>query len=456
MNQDEFSHRGRGAKKAFLAEIERAAGRADVPALLVDKINTMRQHRQEILKAMQSGGIGHTALIQFVHPQDPAGQWDHAMALCESRIKDRGRGHRTLMGDEPKLREILRNTVAGVQAMEQEEMGAYVARIDVDMTQEPVTVASMVISALFDHGLLPSFDPDELLSNRALHTAMQAALETETGLAAGATPANGSAAAQVLAAKAKPSKANKAKPSKANKERPPAPLWIWVLELDSRSCEALRVLWDKYRVHVGEMSPVDDLHVTLLYLGGGSDGEIAGRHPHLGGPEGVARLKAELANAEGREVHVDVKFVVWDERIAAVELAGLDGACCANRHPHVTLAAAKGIPPRVSNELLARRGAAEDLHNGLGPWLSELGLAQYAPPLLEWCAAMGAATPEEIAENAPDAAAAIENRSVEERSRIQDILARSAPGELCGVQPSEPVRLCGRISGRRRGQRVPG
>merc|ERR1712217_774106 len=107
---------------------------------------------------------------------------------------------------------------------------------------------------------------------------------------------------------------------------------------------------------------------------------------------------------EGREVHANVKFVVWDQRIAAVELSNLDGACCANRHPHVTLAAATGIPPRVSNELLARRGAAEDLHSGLGPWLSELGLAQYTALLLRWCVMMGAATPDELAENAADAA----------------------------------------------------
>eukprot|EP00443_Scrippsiella_acuminata_P046045 CAMPEP_0115324772 /NCGR_PEP_ID=MMETSP0270-20121206/82656_1 /TAXON_ID=71861 /ORGANISM="Scrippsiella trochoidea, Strain CCMP3099" /LENGTH=145 /DNA_ID=CAMNT_0002744911 /DNA_START=81 /DNA_END=514 /DNA_ORIENTATION=- len=145
----------------------------------------MRQHRQEILTAMQSGGIGSTILIQFVHPDDLAGRWDHALALCESRIKNRGQGHRTLMGNTPKLKEILRKTVADVQAVEEEELRAFAVRIEVDMTQEPMMLARQVISSLLDHGLLPSFDPDELLSNSALHGAMQAAIDVEARLAGG-------------------------------------------------------------------------------------------------------------------------------------------------------------------------------------------------------------------------------------------------------------------------------
>ena len=48
--QDEFAHLKRGARAAFLAEIQRAAADGSVPILLVDKINTMKQHRGEILE----------------------------------------------------------------------------------------------------------------------------------------------------------------------------------------------------------------------------------------------------------------------------------------------------------------------------------------------------------------------------------------------------------------------
>jgi len=65
---------------------------------------------------------------------------------------------------------------------------------------------------------------------------------------------------------------------------------------------------------------------------------------------------------------------------------------------------------------------------------------------------MGAATPDEIAENATDAAAAIENGSVEERSRIEEVLRNAAPGELSGQTLEQPLRLTGHVRGRRRGE----
>ena len=49
-NKDEFAHLKKGAKRAFLGEIQRAAADESVPVLLVDKINTMKQHRGEIFE----------------------------------------------------------------------------------------------------------------------------------------------------------------------------------------------------------------------------------------------------------------------------------------------------------------------------------------------------------------------------------------------------------------------
>ena len=66
INQDEFSHLGKGAKKAFLAAIEKAAADETVPVLLVDKINTMKQHREEIVHAMNRGKPG--GVTQFMQP----------------------------------------------------------------------------------------------------------------------------------------------------------------------------------------------------------------------------------------------------------------------------------------------------------------------------------------------------------------------------------------------------
>ena len=79
-----------------------------------------------------------------------------------------------------------------------------------------------------------------------------------------------------------------------------------------------------------------------------------------------------------------------------------------NDCPHITLGTAARVNPVVSNELLARRAAAEDLQRGLPAWLQQLGLAPYAGALAAWCQQMGAASPEELAEFGQEAAAAVE------------------------------------------------
>ncbi|CAE8593022.1 unnamed protein product, partial [Polarella glacialis] len=68
VNQDEFAHLKKGAKTAFLAEIQRACGDANVSVVLVDKINTQKQHRREILDAMSKGGGRDAVFVQIRHP----------------------------------------------------------------------------------------------------------------------------------------------------------------------------------------------------------------------------------------------------------------------------------------------------------------------------------------------------------------------------------------------------
>mmetsp|Transcript_75965 Transcript_75965/g.246013 ORF Transcript_75965/g.246013 Transcript_75965/m.246013 type:complete len:407 (-) Transcript_75965:153-1373(-) len=288
------------------------------------------------------------------------------------------------------------------------------------MTLDPIALTMRVLSELGEAELLPGHDVEELQSEERVIEAMQVAMEAEVvlrraGEAQGAPPAV-----------------------------PPA-AWLWALELDAGSCEALWQLWGRHEGEAPGLQRVAELHVTLLYLGGGSDAEVAARHPELGGPEAVARLRADLQNREGAEVAFEVSGLAWDGRIAAAEVAGLS-ECCGNVHPHVTLAHADLVAPRVSSELLARKAAEADLQAGLGLWLRQLGLGGYTEALLEWCQESGAATTEEVSANAADAAAAAENRSEEQRQRVAEVLARAAASELprrhgrtaAGVQGSLP------------------
>eukprot|EP00932_Pfiesteria_piscicida_P003479 SRR837773.1339.p1 GENE.SRR837773.1339~~SRR837773.1339.p1 ORF type:complete len:321 (-),score=106.11 SRR837773.1339:20-859(-) len=275
-------------------------------------------------------------------------------------------------------------------------------------------------------------DPDEVMSEQKLAEAMEVAFETEAGLA----QKNGGKSG---------GKNGAGGHSGSPKQKRSGGPWMWTLDLDEPSVKAVEDLMNKYRPLLPvPMEPPKDFHVTLLYLGGGSDAEVASRHPNLGGPEAVARMKEDLASRAGTQMQVDATFIVWDPRIAALKISNAN-QISANRHPHVTLACAAGVPPRVSNELLGRLESSQDLALGLENWLQQVGLAKYAGALLEWCSAMGAATPEEIKENAADAAAAIENSSVEERNRIEEALRRAAPGELCGDALDPPLRLTGVI-----------
>merc|ERR1712151_481334 len=97
LNQDEFAHKGKGAKNAFHAAVKEAAKDTKIPVLIVDEINTQKMHRMGIVDAMNGGAAGDVVFVQIAHPSDVSGKLDHQLQLCLERIRSRGAGHRTLM-----------------------------------------------------------------------------------------------------------------------------------------------------------------------------------------------------------------------------------------------------------------------------------------------------------------------------------------------------------------------
>lgn len=174
INQDEFSHLGKGAKKAFLAAIEKAAADETVPVLLVDKINTMKQHREEIVNAMNRGKPGNLVFIQVKHPAD-GGRWDQTLRLCESRIAKRGEGHRTLKAS-PQLRGILQRTVNSAEAMDKDELSKFRGVLKVDMTQSSIVQIMKLLSDLEDLDVFGiDMEVDQLMGEERLLQALHAA-----------------------------------------------------------------------------------------------------------------------------------------------------------------------------------------------------------------------------------------------------------------------------------------
>eukprot|EP00811_Abedinium_folium_P003175 NODE_1291_length_2533_cov_5.803408.p1 GENE.NODE_1291_length_2533_cov_5.803408~~NODE_1291_length_2533_cov_5.803408.p1 ORF type:complete len:653 (+),score=227.38 NODE_1291_length_2533_cov_5.803408:369-2327(+) len=438
VNQDEFAHKGRGAKKAFLAEIERDASDDRVPVLLVDKINTMRQHRREILDAMQRGVAGDVVFVQMHHPDDPPNRLDNMLKLCVQRIHGRGEGHRTLMGSDPKLQNILRMTAGGVEPMDQDELSRYAGSLSVDVTLPPAQSVMQVLTDLDANGLLGRFHLHELVTQDRVEEAIQMARAAEEELKKTSAPAP--AAGKKKAAK-------------------PPPLWYWVLDFNEDETNRIRAFWESHSTNLGGdvLGPPKDYHITLLYLGGGSDSEIAARHPHIrDGAQGVTRLRDRLQSMHGQEIEIELTDVVCDGSVAAAQ-AILPDEMCGNRHPHVTLALGAGVAPRMSNELLARKAANTSLKENLGSWLSLLGLGQYETLIASWCENMGAADVDEIAANAADVAGAVRegDQSVDEdqAARLRMILARAAQGSVKSAGTGlEPLQLRARVTARLRGE----
>merc|ERR1719331_1393863 len=97
VNQDEVAWKfgGKKARQNFLRVLGEASRDPQVPVILIDKINTMRMHRNDIRKAIK---VQRLVLLTFEHPDDRGtGRWDNAAALALERIRGRGQAHRTLV-----------------------------------------------------------------------------------------------------------------------------------------------------------------------------------------------------------------------------------------------------------------------------------------------------------------------------------------------------------------------
>ncbi|CAE7298731.1 unnamed protein product [Symbiodinium pilosum] len=434
INQDEFAGH-KNAKKAFLKAIADAASDDSVPVLLVDKINTERQHRNGIVQEMRKGRPGDIIFVQIKHPDDSGG-WKNTLQWCESRIARRGSGHRTLMADNPQLKSILQRTAQAAEPLDKEETKNFMAILRVNMVQTSIVQVMKLLGDLDEVGVLePRFELAALLQEHRLLQAQDAANKAERELAG---------------------QAKEAKGAKGNEEKAkgPPPVWYWAVQLEQASSELLLKRWEQEedcaQATASGISMAKEHHVTLLYLGGGKDEEVAVRNPKLNGPAQVAWLRDEFRRREGEKVNMDIGSIVWEEgRIAAASVALRGGVeqLCANIHPHITLGTAPRVTPVKSNEVLARRSATLDLQTGLQAWLQQLSLSQYTDRLAAWCRDMGAASPEELAEFAAEAAAAIETEDLESQERVAEVLKRAVERPLKELVLANPLQLSGVIHG---------
>jgi len=394
---------------------------------------------------------GDIVFVQMSHPNDAPGRLDCMVQLCTERIQGRGEGHRTLMASNPKVRSILRMTAGGAEPIQPDELQRLSACITVDVTQPPAQAVMQVLADLDAHHLLGRLSLNDLITHNRLSDALEVAQGAERQLAssAGRTGSRGGGKAAVNV------------PGPAVPRKPAAPVWYWTMDFDWEAAATLRALWQVSAVNALHLEPAADFHVTLLYLGGAhSDKEVLQRYPTLrreGGTSAVKRLRQTLMSMEGQELDIEISSVAWDSSIAAAEVVGLSDVC-ANPQAHITLAHKPGVPPRVSNEMLARRDVNANLATGLGPWLAQLGIADVEPAVRCWCEASGVTTGDDVAHGASEVAKAVARNGTISEDRmvaVRQTLAFAAPGKIheAGVSPFKaPLQLRGKVRGRLRGE----
>lgn len=320
LNQDEFYHLGRGARWEFLKAIRAAARDHSCGSLLVDKINTMRMHRAEILEALSEGhGAGprpHTVLLRFLHPADPPGTIGaSAVQLGLERIAARGRGHRSLHADNPELGHILTRTAGSFEAPSPQELSQFDAVIDVDITAAAEDGLRHVLAELEARAWLSA-------SQRASTAeALASAMELERELT-----------------------------GTAERGRPRRLPLYWGVFFGGPTAQATL---DRLRrdMHAG-FKRVRDEHVTLLFAGRAESAEAAAQKQALPLAE-FEQVQARCEELVGSQVKVSLQELVMDDDALCVTAAP-QGAPCANRFPHVTLGHSERVGPVYSNELLAK------------------------------------------------------------------------------------------------------
>lgn len=361
LNQDEFCHTGRQAKEHFLAAIHSAATsrRDSAPLVAVDKINTLRSHRSEVVSALSGRQRRRRALLRFVHPSDPRDVFgSNAIELCLRRIAARGNGHRSLHADNPRLAQILRGTAESFEKPSAEELCGFDAVHDVDITCAPDEALRQVLAHLEQLGWLSNQH-----RKLDLQEALAGAVQLEAVLRSDAC--SQALTSSLQAAGAAPQESEPSMGAWTSAHLPA--YWAICFEETIRS----RELWEqlcrgmpKYFKHVG------DKHITLLYAGLAPTDELAAKKSQLSVHE-FLRCRLECERWSGREVEVTLTHYVQDADAACVAVSLPEGLVCASGHPHITLAHSPQVGPAHSNLLLKRSSASSKasglVQRALGP-----------------------------------------------------------------------------------------
>eukprot|EP00397_Hematodinium_sp_SG-2012_P016656 GEMP01017002.1.p1 GENE.GEMP01017002.1~~GEMP01017002.1.p1 ORF type:complete len:529 (+),score=104.59 GEMP01017002.1:247-1833(+) len=392
INQDDIAHQNpeMRARDAFMEEVCAALHKKKTTRdrfLFIDKTNILRQHRLDILKELIKRKWfekGHRSLlVEYVHKEDPIGHGPKDSTVgrrystnhinyCMRRIEKRGEAHHTLKASANNLVKVISKTAQSCERPSPDEQNLWGKSMTLNLTLGPVEACIEVLKELYATDAIekPAESYRSMLEIAwiGLQRAEEAwrdaehenAVEEEQELPTCVScksrtdlvcdeESNALYCRKCWKSWEKENQREQARQDEyknkdVERKLVPRPLY-WKISLPdiSRRISALPT----------NLIPIEDPHVTLLYIGAKDDEFAADR---LGlSVESFTALRDALQDLEGQTMKVKMTKIVIETTKAAVAVVEfVDPIPCAQKFPHVTLALAEDVRGSYSNTLLEK------------------------------------------------------------------------------------------------------
>lgn len=365
---DIVAKHGKSGRQAFLDELRGALSKSLAAAdrdqneriLFVDRCNTLRSQRSEILQELRRVQWrkkgGRVLLVDFSHSADSFGyahgqiskrSSEQHLALCTQRVESRGAAHPSVH-PSPKLRGMIHGAAKAAEVPSAEELVAFDGRVSADIVQSPLESSLRVVEELRGLRWLEKLRTAQELRPR-IELTWQAYQRAESQWRAGEAVSAAERQNEWLAQCRRALEAEKAKERAravggTGQQEAQVPLY-YKIDLP----EVSKVLTQR-GILPTTFTPVEDPHATLLYLGNGDDA-LAAQKAGIS-IEQFSGMREALEALQGEEFEVKMMEIVIEENVAVAVVSLPPIVPCANKVPHVTLGTKPGVPPRYANEIL--------------------------------------------------------------------------------------------------------
>jgi len=325
INQDDFHMHGSKARIKFTEAIKELG--QEKGWIFCDKINTMESHRKGIKDAVGNKNAKFI-ILDFVHPDDGPESYENSIALCKERINIRKGSHRTLFPG-PHIDGILSRTATDRQPLNKHEEKTF-KLIPIDMTLPPIGMAQMcmlLIGLEYPELEIPEFSDKDYKDAFEFVKRREEKINKEMG--------------------------------ESYQDHRIKSVGYWGISFDEESRKILHNLFQETAHTKHTKLNAEQLHTTLLYIGG----------EDLGGDAQRKKMFDQLEAMTDKRVQIWLTALAYDNRLVTASVWLPNSIPCDNKFPHVTLAKIPEARAVESNDLLQRVADGEAMYYKLRPVL---------------------------------------------------------------------------------------